>query len=357
IDAVVVLSVLALVAVAGASPRGRVWAALGAALIAGPWWIYQVAQFGTIVPSSGEAVRVQVAEHRAHYLTSLGQLGWALGAVFEPWVARLADVRLLFYRQTWLTAVLAPAAFAGAMAWLWRSALVREVRAYIAGALFLFPFYALYVPALWFFPRYLAPVHAAVALLVAIGLARARYGAAPRLGVWSPARVGRLLASAVVALSCAVDVGYLFSHPARSTDEDLHGAKGYREAALAVLDMSPRGAVLGALQSGALSYFADGRDVRVLNLDGVVDAEAKTAFQGNHMASFARARAMTHFADWTWNRDAFIHHAGDATMSTACFVPLGSAPTQPPDRFVLYAYCGAAVSQPVTRARSDKAME
>ncbi|WP_394847258.1 hypothetical protein LZC95_07295 [Pendulispora brunnea] len=330
VDAVIVLGVLALTSVRDVRALG--WAALGAGLVLAPWWAYEAVRLGTIVPTSGQAVRAQVAEHRARYLTTLGQMGWALGAVLEPWGARLLDLRLFFYRQTWLTAVVAPVGTAALLAAVWRARVARPIAGFVTGALLLFPFYALYVPALWFFPRYLAPVHAALALLAAVGLAHLaemRHRAWP----WT-----RNAAALVLAVSCAVDVGYVLARPERTPDEDLHGAKGYREAALAVLDMTPPGAVVGALQSGALSYFADGRNVRVVNLDGVVDDEAKAAFHAHRLAAFARARGMTHFADWTWNREAFVRHAGDPAITDACFVPLGEAPPQPPDRFVLYAF-------------------
>ncbi|WP_394836913.1 hypothetical protein LVJ94_08390 [Pendulispora rubella] len=335
VDSVIVLGVLALTnlrATPARAPGWMAWMTLGAGLVVAPWWAYEAVRLGSIVPTSGQAVREQVAEHRARYLTTLGQVGWALGAALEPWFARLVDLRLFFYRQTWLTAVVAPVGTLALVAAVWRARMARPVAGFVTGALALFPFYALYVPAMWFFPRYLAPVHAALALLAAVGIAHlAEVG--HRAWPWA-----RNAAALVLAVSCAVDAGYVFARPARTPDEDLHGAKGYGEAARAILDMAPPGAVVGALQSGALSYFADGRNVRVLNLDGVVDDAARAAFHGHRMAAFARARSMTHFADWRWNREAFVRHAGDPTVTDACFVPLGEAPPQPPDRFVLYAF-------------------
>lgn len=332
IDAVIVLGVLALTNLRGTEARALGWTAAGAAVVVAPWWTYEAVRLGTVVPTSGQAVRAQVDEHRARYLTSMGQVGWALGAALEPWIARLGDLRLFFYRQTWLTAVVGPVGTSALIAAVWRSRAARPIAGFVTGALALFPFYALYVPALWFFPRYLAPVHATLVLLAAIGLSHL---AEAQHRVWTWARNAAAL---VLAMSLVVDMSYVLAQPDRTPDEDLHGAKGYREAALAILDKTPPGAVVGALQSGALSYFADGRNVRIVNLDGVVDDAARTAFRDNHLAAFARARGMTHFADWTWNREAFLRHAGDPAVTDTCFAPIGEAPPQPPDRFVLYAF-------------------
>jgi len=333
IDSAIIFIVLA-IAAGIEKPRAVAWAVLGSAVVVAPWWAYELVHFGTVIPSSGQAVRTQVAEHRAYYLTSFGQLGWALGAALEPWVARLADLRLFFYRQTWLTVIVAPVGIFGSIFAAWRSGVIRPVLAFLVGALALFPFYAFYVPALWFFPRYLAPVHAALTLLVAIGLAHAFESREQWPRRWFIVRGAVLI---VFALSGAVDAGQLLAQPDRTPDEDLHGAKGYREPAMALMRMIPPGAVIGALQSGALSYFA-APGVRVLNLDGVIDNEARIAFRDNRMADFVRANKMTYFADWEWNREAFLRHTGDPRIAESCLVPIGGAPPQPPDRFVLYSF-------------------
>ncbi len=63
-------------------------------------------------------------------------------------------------------------------------------------------------------------------------------------------------------------------------------------------------AVVGSLQSGALAYYAQGR-IRVVNLDGVVDRSARDAIAGGTLADFARARGVTHLADWDFNLQNF----------------------------------------------------
>ena len=122
-------------------------------------------------------------------------------------------------------------------------------------------------------------------------------------------------------------------------DTKLYGAKGYRQPALAVLDSLPADAVVGSLQSGALGYYGltVRPDVRVVNLDGVVDAEAAEALRRGRLASFARSRGVTHLADWTFNVDLFLRRSGDDRLSRAALDEIAQAPAQGPDRFTVYA--------------------
>lgn len=321
--------------------RGRRAGALvaaGAALVTvAPWWGYELLRFHTVIPLSGEAVRAQAAVHQSLYLTVPKQLGVALGAVLEAPIGRPFSLRRFFLDQTSVALVLTAVVVLLIGAGIRRSgrsqAATAPVRILLAFGLVVWFFYALHVPALWFFPRYLAPTHLALTLLLASGVATLAA---------EPASTGRrraaVLAFVVVVIAPAARTfHYVTFTPDGTEDVGVEGAKGYREPVRALLALTPRGAVVGALQSGALGYYAltSDRGVTVVNLDGVVDEEAARAFRARDLAAFARSRRVTHLADWKWNLEAFIDHGGDARLSAASYREVARVRAQGTDQLTL----------------------
>lgn len=290
------------------------WASLTAAAVVAPWWVYSAVRFGSIVPESGAAVRGQVAVHQELYLTPFKQMGWAAGSVIGAPSLDLPGVRAALLR--WDGAGGAAFVIVTVAAVLWRVRAHRRsaplvvrwpLEALVVSALAMLGFYAFAVPALWFFKRYLVTAHAVSALALA--------DAAGCLVVARPSRgfvrnVSRLALGAILAVAVAGSAQTLaraVAHPAGTYDEGLDGAKGYGAPAKQVLQSLPRDAVLGALQSGALSYYAPvlRPDVRVVNLDGVVDGAAARAFRDQTLADYALARGVNRVADWPFNLKAF----------------------------------------------------
>jgi len=123
------------------------------------------------------------------------------------------------------------------------------------------------------------------------------------------------------------------SRPEASADAGARGAKGYREIARQVLQHLPHGAVLGAMQSGALSYYGQG--VRVVNLDGVVNSRAYRASQRHALGRYMAEENIGHFADWRLNVEMLGYFYGD-TWRPALLEPIFSASAQGDDRTTLY---------------------
>jgi hypothetical protein len=124
-----------------------------------------------------------------------------------------------------------------------------------------------------------------------------------------------------------------------SLDQGHHGVKGYGAPAKAILAMSPRDAVIGSFQSGALAWFANesASDRKVVNLDGVVDGEAARAVREHRIAAFARSRGVTYLADWEVNVNLFIDRSGDARITRSSLHAIGAAERQGDGEvFVLY---------------------
>ncbi len=264
--------------------------AAGAALVCVlPWWVLCVALRGSPIPESGAAV-IEIVKSCHSTVPTRDFLSHAAGAIFGPpffhatgFTIHQNHPNLLL--TLWFVFALMCAA----------GALILFRRKQTAAALFCvygllhFLFYSLLVSAFWFFPRYLATTQAVVFLVLVVAAS------------WPRPRLARRLAQGVLALLilCNAVRSSRFLGPAPVVYEVM-GARGYREASRAVLSFLPRPARVGALQSGALGYYAP-PDVSVINLDGVVDHRAAAALKRRELASYARERQITHLADWDFN--------------------------------------------------------
>lgn len=294
--------------------RAALAAAL-AALVVGPWWAYSLVRFGTIIPESGAAVREQAMMYRETGMVVRDQVAWATGAVFGPPFVDVTALRqLLGGTASGLGMAIGVGLVVGALALL-RKRPEAPIAILTIHALCIFLFYALYLPATWFFRRYLVPVHLLVALLVAVRVTPHRAWLA-----WP------------VAATVAI-VPFYFADPAVTPDQGHHGAKGYLAPARAILAHTPPNAVVGSLQSGALTWLAP-PGVRVVNLDGVVDGEARAALRERRLAAFARGRGVTHLADWDVNVKRFLERSGDRPPQLRRLYE--AEPQGKDERFVLY---------------------
>jgi hypothetical protein len=300
-----------------------------AVLVVAPWWGYCTLRFGGPIPESGKAVMEVVAMHAENYDTAQA-MGWAAGTILGTPFVDARDLRVLLFMRPvtgaalWIGVVAAFAMLARRTNWAGRE----PILALLAHGVAIFAFYALMLPALWFFRRYLAPTEAAAALVIAVAIARTW----ERGGRWAwPA-----LAVAGIGLVFATRAStHLLTHdPPTTMDRDYHGAKGYREAVRDVLVKCPHGAILGSFQSGALSYYGYGK-VQVVNLDGVVDRRAHEAVRQKRLSDYAYERGVTHLADWRLNLENFDHLSVNAHMMRERSTPIVAARPQGADRFIL----------------------
>ena len=327
--------------------RGPLLAVGSACLVLLPWWSYCLLRFGTPIPESGGAVIQITRLHRALYLTTQKQLAWAAGSVLGAPFSDLPWLREALFDHSSLGVL----GFAGVACVLFGVAFrllllereaphsQRAVGAFALHALCVLSLYAFFVPALWFFRRYLVSSQALFTLLFGIALARAwarLKSASPQGGLRGAALGAWLTAGLFTALGLARIWQFATESPGSSPDFGLHGAKGYREAARGVLARVPSGAVLGAFQSGALSYYAPA-GVRVVNLDGVVDHEARSAAQELRLSDYAASRALTHLTDWQFNLDAFERLSSQAYTRPTMRPIETQVERQGPDRFSLLA--------------------
>jgi hypothetical protein len=330
IDAVFLVGILGVLGVLERRVRDTAIVAGAALLVVAPWWLYCLVHFGSVIPASGAAVHQIVEVHRTDYLTVTMALGWAAGSVLgspfveAPGLCDFASADPIFGVGLWALVVFV-GLFATRRLVVRRMGWLSPYTALAASSLCIFGLYSFYLPALWFFRRYFAPIHAfaalCVGLAIALALRRMDRSRAARVALWVVAPAAFLLVVKTGLLLIIVPTGTI--------DERLHGAKGYRDAAHEVLAIVPRDAVVGAFQSGALAYYADGCP-QIVGLDGVVDPNAARAIRDHALADYAASRGVTYFADWPLNRAMFwnLSRAPRASLSL-----VGAASLQGRERF------------------------
>jgi len=267
-------------------------AGLAAVTVLAPWWIYCTVQFGTPVPSSGRAEHA-LAPLQPFELRGFAQIaGVVAGGPFASWrsLRSALDERPGLGFVVFLVIV----ALFVVVAWWWHRSLrgpVAVVAVLPLYAIGLMVFYVWFGVG-WYFTRYMTPVAMVVTLVLAVGLAR----------VWTWEGRPRLVAlgfAGALALVGVVVIGIGTAHNLTAdvpNEAAFDSYTGYRDMALAVNERVPRGAVLGAWQSGAIGYFA-GEDHTVVNLDGVVNPAAADATRDGTMPQYIRDRNVGWLAD------------------------------------------------------------
>ena len=307
--------------------------ALLAAAVVAPWWAYCAIHFGSVVPESGPAVVTLLESHKALYLTIPKQVAWAVGTVFGSPYADLKSLRHWLLIAPYWAFLLAALMLAGAAALALRILRNCEdktpflVLATHATAIVVL--YSFFVPALWFFRRYLVVTGALATLLfagfVSIPWLRSQDHPFRRLSA-----LGTLWA--LIAIGASSSFVFLWHVPPGTVDQKFDGAKGYREVAKDVLAFVPAGSTVAALQSGALSYFAPA-GITVVNLDGVVDRRAAQAFRERRLSDYAFERGVTHIADWRLNLREFMRMSSASRRASFSVEMKGWARPQGADRF------------------------
>ncbi|SPH16753.1 hypothetical protein DEA8626_00264 [Defluviimonas aquaemixtae] len=291
-------------------------------VIVAPWWTYCLVEFGSVVPESGGAVRQLVHYHQeAGHQTSFGQVAMAVIALGTLGYGASASGLVGSFTG------IVFAKFAAIYSALrnWRSG--PEALLALA-SLTLLAFYVCYLPALWFFERYLYPVFLSAIVCGAVGI----WKIASRGGDAGIAMSG-LIGAGLVATNLFVLLPYL-SSPDGRLERRIDGPKGYREVAIAVLQQLPDAAVVGSMQTGALAFYAD-RDIRVVNLDGVVNGEAKDAMGRGELGDYLLRRSVAYFADWERGLSKLRYFAADGDASLD-FRPISTFPMSLDDPFILY---------------------
>jgi hypothetical protein len=280
VDSACLVAACLLLLAARDGPRTCVMASAGLLSVAVPWAIWIHAVTGLVFPESGRAVRQLIMFHMrydvgllATSLLSFCELGRLLP--LDAGVSLLATMAGLVVAVFLLTVCVktapTPAIF------------------FLLCSLALAAVYFLYLPAFWFLSRYLQPLYlagiAAWAIIAAKALRR------------DGARAARVLAggaTAAVLLACAGQFPALLGY---APGDPFHG---FGTPAQALAPYLARFRLVGAIQSGALAYYAP-PGTRVVNLDGVVNRQAYCAMRDGTMDSYLRTVGIQALADYTFS--------------------------------------------------------
>ena len=153
--------------------------------------------------------------------------------------------------------------------------------------------YTCYIFAWWFFPRYLFIT--ILPLILTLSAASHVYVTQGPDG-----KKRRRLLLAVTILACVAQPR--FWEPLIATPEP---GFGYRGIGLWARERFEEGTVVGAMQTGGLAYYAP--RIRIVNLDGVVNADALAALQEYELFEYMQRQGIEYFIDWRVNIN-FLHN-------------------------------------------------
>jgi hypothetical protein len=289
IDAVFLVAALCLRELWRRRDRGVVAALLRACLLGAtavlvslPWWLYNLALFGSPMPSSGTAQQAWAIDWdrivEAFWAAGIGLVPWVFAGGHEStasWAARA--VVIAAYAVIVVQALATGAAARAAALPLVRRSL--GFAAMLAAALAaLALYYTLSFAASWFYYRYFAPL----AVLAGVFVPIAGAAIATRLA-WRGALAGLAVVAATPALTLAVLAHW---------GAGFSGNAVFHDQVALVREHVPPGERVAAGQTGTLGFFRD----RVVNLDGKVN-RAALAWQAR-MWDYLAQEHVVWFCDW-----------------------------------------------------------
>ena len=298
-DAVVLVGLIAVAQLVYSNRRTFLYFVGAAGAVVLPWWLWCVAEFGTVVPTSVAAERH--VTHTASFSSASLSLAAAavvhtpltLGDGLKGWFQWHAAVGAAVFVALAVSGILAAwnFAFPGRSSRWYDDRTDRHVPVgVIVAAVLVFGVALLFgytwFAVIWNLDRYLLPVSMMVTVVFAwIGselFARTR-----------PFAAVLILAGASLAVVNNVHLRVVDSVPSRS----YRVATGSREAALRLLADLPDHARAGAWQSGALSYYAS-RGIVVVNLDGVVNPQAPNPRDATSTLNYLTDQHVNWLVDW-----------------------------------------------------------
>jgi hypothetical protein len=246
----------------------------GFSIIYLPWLAYIYSYTGRVYPVSGEAVRylgaLTAARLPAYYEYMMEVIGQAYYrsdpiSIAVPAVAVPFAVYSWYrHRERWALGFLGD---------------VGRLRMLLAMGAFVFLAYLFHIKVHWYLVRYVFPIYPALLLVTCAVVHRLDLALGPR---------GRAALLAVAAAGPLL-MGALNSN-VRNVVFGQPGPPNFRGAALAAKEMIPAGTVVGAWESGALSYYAP--ELEIVNLDGVVDEIAFEHLKNRTIDAYLRERGV-----------------------------------------------------------------
>lgn len=265
---------------------------LSATVIVLPWLIYSYLYTGELFQSSGEGVRFQNLSLKNHF------------TLFSPEQAEviLYGIRIILIKNfslilmSGLCLLILLLRFRNSSAKKLKRR-IHDMLPIITFCLILFCSYVLYIYGMWFFKRYFFPFVFLFVILLSV-----------LIDMVLSSISNRKFASALVVFFSAI---ILFTNLTRNDSKEIllsnNTNNGYMTIGKWVSDNFEDGTVIGSMQSGAMSYFAD--NIKVINLDGVVNEDALTAAKNRKLMDYVREMKIEYIIGWDANIDFLIRES------------------------------------------------
>ena len=265
---------------------------LSATVIVLPWLIYSYLYTGELFQSSGEGVRFQNLSLKNHF------------TLFSPEQAEviLYGIRIILIKN--LSLILISGICLLILLLRFRKSSVHKLKQrlhdvlpIITFCLLLFSSYVLYIYGMWFFKRYFFPFVFLFVILLSVLIDMVLTSIASR--------------KSACALVVFFSVTILFINLTRNDSKEVflnnNSNSGYMTIGKWVSDNFEDRTVIGSMQSGAMSYFAE--NLEVINLDGVVNKDALTAAKNKRLLDYVREMKIEYIIGWDANIDFLIRES------------------------------------------------
>lgn len=275
-----------------------------------PVWIYNFLNFGTVIPESGRAVKVITDYHKSLYLNNDTILKKSINSfnIFGDNVPIFLSILLIV---------------AAMLFFIFKSLYEKKIcplMVLILSSLLFFVVYTFYMPAYWFFSRYF---NLAYVFLTIISF----------LFIFSILSKRNSYTLFLFFISFNLySLPQYFKEPDDFHISAVKGTKGYAEVAQKIVISLPQNSTLGAMQSGAITYFANNKH-RIHNLDGVVNGEVLPYIQNNTIDHYISQHQIDYFADWDFNKNNLLAHMKKDSIK---LIYIKEFKAQGEDYFVLY---------------------
>lgn len=257
-----------------------------------PWLIWSRVIFGNWLPSSGTATRFQSLFLVAHDPTMTNWYIPMIGTTCAILVLSNLNLMIAGYvgyrnnnRQLCLGVDLEGSSY-------------RQILIILSlWCLSLYFAYTFYIFGPWYFERY---YFSTLPLLLLIVI--------PTLNKLSLKMSSfRWYIFSTISYAIIIVVGVVqFQLPALLGNE-LPSVRKYVSAAKWIDSTIPQGAVIGAVQSGAIGYFV--QDRKVINLDGKLDPKVLDALIQNRAMEYIYSAGVTHIVGWPSNIEYILYHS------------------------------------------------
>lgn len=250
-----------------------------------PIWAYNFINFGTIIPESGRAVKLITEYHKNLYLKNDIIIEKSISSfnIFGDTIPLTFSILLIISAILFFT---------------FKSHYEKKIHPLIIlglSSLLIFAIYTFYMPAYWFFNRYFTLAYVFMTII-------------SFLFVFSilNKKNSYILFLFFISLNL-YSIPQYFKEP-----DDFHiaatkGTKGYAKVAQEIVESLPQNSTIGAMQSGAITYFSNNKH-HIHNLDGVVNGEVFPYIKNKTLNHYFSKYQINYFADWHFNKKNLLAH-------------------------------------------------